>query len=306
MGKVAFRAWLAVPLIALLGGPVAHAQTKEAEPPAAEPPAGEPPASEPPATAPPATAPEQPSGEAPKEGEVVTPSEQAGPPTQAWSDIFVVPRRHVLKRRRLEIMPTYNTTLNSSMIRHHGFGGALNFYLSESLFIGVEGTYYLHKITDRYFLIGVDQRVLPSVNQYNWSAFLDFGYVFASGKFTLFNNAIVHWDTYVSGGVGVFQTEIIPKNPADNGFSSIRIAGLLPGIGTHMWLNKWFALDAYFKDYIFADLLEPNTRTPNDCPDPKNNCPAAKSAQSQFTFNMVFGVGFSIMLPAGFDYKTPR
>ena len=303
MGRVAFRAWLAVPLIAVLGGPLAHAQEKEAQPPGAEAPAAEPPAAEPPA----ATPPEQPTGEAPREGEVVTPSEQAGPPTQAWTDIFVVPRRTVLKRHRVEFMPTYNVTLNSSMIRHHGFGGELNFYLSESLFIGAEGTWYQHQITDRYFLIGVDQRVLPSVNEYRWSAFLDFGYVFASGKFTLFNNAIVHWDTYVSGGVGVFGTEVLPKNPADNGFSSIRIAGLLPGIGTHMWLNRWFALDAYFKDYIFADQLEPNTRMPGDCVDPKNgNCAAQKNAQSQFTFNMVFGVGFSIMLPPGFEYRTPR
>ena len=66
--------------------------------------------------------------------------------------------REVLKRRRLEIMPTYNVTMNNGLVRHHGLGGQVNFYMSESLFIGVEGTYYAKQILDRYYLIGVDHR----------------------------------------------------------------------------------------------------------------------------------------------------
>lgn len=302
MGKAASCAWLAV----LMCGPLALAQEKEASPPggeeAAPPPAKE--ASPPGAENPVAAPPENPVGEAPKEGDVVTPTEQVGTGAANYSDIIVAPRIKYLKRRRLEIIPTYNVTMNSPMLRHHGLGAALNYYITEVLYLGLEGTYYRRQTLDRYFLVGLDQRVLPSVNQYDWSAMLYFGYVPIRGKFTLFNKVTAHWDTYVQGGAGIIRTEVIPRNPADNGFSNYDIAGVV-GLGTRLWFNRWFAFDAYIKDYLFADKLEPLTRTAGDCVS-SSDCAAAKNADSQFTNNLVFGVGFSFFLPAGFEYKQPR
>jgi outer membrane beta-barrel protein len=285
MKRAAFGlcAWL------VLASQAAMAQTPGGDEPAA-PPADEPPAAEPP------------SAEAPKEGDVQTPVEQAKAGTaDKYGDVFIVPRRPVLKRRRVELMPTYNVTINDPVIRHHGFGAELNIYLSEAFFIGVEGTYYAKQLTDRYFLLGVDQRVLPSVNHYVWSALLDFGYVPIHGKFTFFNSSIVHWEVYIQAGVGVFQSEVIPRDPANTGFSNYLIAGLLPGIGTRMWLSRWFAIDAYIKNYIFADQLEPTNRIPGETSDM-----AASRAESQFTFDLTFGLGISIFLPPGFEYKTLR
>lgn len=296
MARAALCAWLAV----MTCGPLALAQEKEASPPGDE-------------AAPPAEAPaaEAPGGDAPAEAQQAqTPTEAL--PQLAPQDIFAVPRRHTLRRRRVEFMPTYNVTINNPLIRHHGVGGALNIYLSEALFLGLEGTYYFRQPTtqtDRYFLVGANQRVIPSVNQYNWSAFLDFGYVFAAGKFALFNSAVVHWDTYIMGGVGVFSSQIIPReDPGSNLiFSNILFGGLLPGIGTRIWFNRWLALDAYVKNYLFADKLEPATTDwqKNFCE--QGNCDRAKDqAQSQFTFNVTFGVGLSIFLPPGFEYRTQR
>ncbi|MSP63678.1 MAG: hypothetical protein EXR72_25700 [Myxococcales bacterium] len=266
------------------------AQDKEAQPPgeAAAPPAEEP-AAEPPASEP------------PKEGDGKTPVEevQPGQGQSAWSDIFVVPRRPVLKRKRVEFMPTYNVTINNSVIRHHGFGAMLNIYLSEAFFIGLEGTYYVEQLTERYFLLGVDQRVLPSVNHYLWSAFLDFGYVPIHGKFTFFNTSIVHWEVYAGLGVGLFQSNVIPRDPANTGFTSYLIGGNVT-LGTRMWLASWFAIDAYLKDYLFADQLEPTSRTLNETSEQAKN-----RAESQFTNNIVFGLGISMFVP-GFDYKQLR
>jgi outer membrane beta-barrel protein len=276
-------AWLA-----FAAGQAAWAQEKDAEPPAEEP-AAEPPAAEPPS--------ESPEKEAQKAS---TPLEEVKPGTKNWQDILVVPRRAVLKRRRLEFMPTYNVTINNGVVRHHGFGGSLNFYLSEALFIGLEGTYYVRQLQDRYFLLGLDQRVLPSVNRYIWSAFLTFGYVPIHGKFTLFNRAIGHWDVYAQLGLGVFQSEIIPRDPASEGFSSFLISGMV-GIGSRLWLSRWLGIDVYVKDYMFADQLEPTSRTPGESGEQ-----AKSRAESQFTFNIVFGVGLSIFLPPGFEYKQMR
>jgi outer membrane beta-barrel protein len=290
MARAALCAWLAL----AVSGPLANAQEKEATPPGQE---AQPPAATAPAEAPGA------------EGTV--PSNEAVTPTLAPQEVYGVPRRNTLKRRRIEIMPTYNVSINNPLILHHGFGGNIAIYLSEALFIGLEGTYYYRQptaLTDRYFLIGADQRVIPSVNQYNWSAFLDFGYVFASGKYALFNRWVGHWETYVSAGVGVFNTQIIPRNDPTSPdiFQSYLFAGLLPGIGARMWVNRWFAIDAYLKNYLFADNLEPTTRTNGDCT-PQHDCSVAKGkAQSQFTFDVTFGLGVSFFLPPGFEYKTAR
>src|SRR5438477_4497547 len=107
MGRALLCAWLAALYVG--SGSVALAQEKEATPPGeapAEPPAASPPGgeAEPPATSPPGT-------QAPPTSEAPTPSEQVGTGHGAWSDISVVERRPVLKRRRVEFMPTYNVTL---------------------------------------------------------------------------------------------------------------------------------------------------------------------------------------------------
>ena len=248
-------------------------------------------------------------GEPPKEGsDVQTPSEQAAQqsPTQAWKDIGVLPRRPVLKRYRVEIMPTWNVTLNNPMVRTHGFGGQLNLYLSEALYIGLEGTYYQSQVLDRYYLVGLDQRVLPSINRYIFSAFLEFGYVPIHGKFTLFNKAVLHWEAYIAGGVGIFQSEIIPRDPANTSFKNILISGLLPAFGLRLSVNRWFALDTYIKSYLFADKLEPTARTTGDCVK-GGDCPAKGNAvPAPFAANFVFGLGVTFFLPPKFEYKTPR
>ncbi len=286
-----------------LAGPLALAQEPPEEPPA-EPPAAEPPAAEPPAA-------EPPSGEPPREGTVKTPVEQVRPGATR-DEIVAVTYRPVLKRRRVEFMPTYNVTINDSVVRHHGFGGQLNIYLSEAFFIGVEGTYYAKQLTDRYFLLGVDQRVLPSVNHYVWSALLDFGYVPIHGKFTFFNSGIGHWEVYIAAGVGIFQSDVIPRDPANAGFTNYLISGLLPAVGARMWLSKWFAIDVYIKNYLFADKLEPTTRVAGDTPDPvtgmcmaPTGC-AKDNPVSQFTFDLTFGLGVSFFLPPSYQYKTLR
>lgn len=278
---------LCLGLTCIAGGPLAHAQN-EPTPPGDE---GEKPAQPPGA--------EEPDG--PDEGGTTTPIEGVQPTRPDYSDVFVVPRRPVLKRRRVELIPTYNVSINNPVARQHGFGLMLNIYLSEAFFIGLEGTYYQSQLTDRYFLLGVNQRVLPSVNRYLWSALLDFGYVPFHGKFTFFGRGTAHWEVWISAGIGVFQTEIIPRDPANQAFSSIRIAGMLPGIGSRLWLSRWLAFDVYFKSYIFGDLLEPTSRTPNETGEM-----AKARGQSQLTFDLVFGVGFSIFLPPGFEYKTQR
>jgi outer membrane beta-barrel protein len=259
-------------------------------PPGSEP---APPASEP---APPGTEPAPP-GTTTTTPAPVTPTEKADADrlgSLSWRDIVVVPRRPILKYHRVEIIPTYNFSFNSPVIRHHGFGGIANFFLSETLNIALEATYYQQEILNHYFFRGLNDRVLPSVNRYRWSAAFNFGYVPIYGKFALFNRLIFQWEAYIQAGLGVIQTEWIPRDPAQTSATNFNVMWHID-IGIRTFLTKWLVIQAYLKDYMFIDSYEPPQRTsPND------------PGVTQFVNNLVFGVGVGMFLPTSFEYKYTR
>src|SRR5437763_1307547 len=125
---------------------------------------------------------------------------------------------------------------------------------------------------------------LPSVNRYQWSANLNFGYVPFYGKFALFDRWIFQWEGYVQAGLGVIQTEWITRDPADRKATNYDIQWHVD-IGTRLFLTKWLAIHAYLKDYMFVDSLEPASRgsAVGSAPPPKGD--------SNFIQNIVFCVG---------------
>lgn len=290
--------------------------------PAAEPPAAEPPAAEPPAAALP------PSGE-------TTSSEVSGAKTPTddvrvktrWDDIAVLPRRYTLKAKRVEISPSYHFTLNNPLIRHHAVGAQINYFLSEALWLGVEGQYYFPQqssdVTGTYFLIGSQDKALPAVNKLIFSALLDFGYVPVAGKFALFNRAIVHWEGYVTLGVGAFMSQVIPVKRSDPAFNTISAIFDI-GVGSRLFLTRWLALNAFLKLYGYPDKFEPVanasfTRSGAGC----SSYLAGQSAGTQafedaytqcrkdngsttLVMDVQFGLGLSIFLPPKFEYKMAR
>lgn len=214
----------------------------------------------------------------------------------SWQDIVTVPRRPILKYHRVELLPQFNLSINSNVIRHYGFGGEINFFLSETFWLGIEGTYYQQQQLEHYFLIGYNDRVLPSVNRYRFSGFLNFGYVPIYGKFAIFNRWIFQWEAWVQGGVGVFESEWIPRDPADLGTTNYLVAGHID-LGTRVFISKWLALNVFLKDYLFADKYEPANRMGHQVP---------SNSDSRFVQNLVFGVGLGLFLPTGFEYKYLR
>jgi len=218
----------------------------------------------------------------------------------SWRDIVTVPRRPILKYHRVELVPTYNVTINSPVVRHHGFGGIANFFLSETLNIALEATYYQPQQLEHLFLVGLDDREVPSVNRYFWSATFNFGYVPIYGKFALFNKWIFQWEAYVQAGIGVIQTQWIPRDPANDAATNFNVLWHVD-LGTRLFITKWLALQVYIKDYMMVDKLEPTNRPANTTMLPPEN-----TYVNQFINNVVFGVGLGMFLPTGFEYKYTR
>jgi outer membrane beta-barrel protein len=220
----------------------------------------------------------------------------------SWQDIVTVIRKPFLKLKRFELLPLVGTTLNDNMVRHYSMGGEINYYLTDVLAVGVEGQYFVKQFREPFDLVARQARHLPTVNKYNFSAALNFHYVPVYGKFAVFNRHLITWEAYFTAGVGIAQSEVIPRDTRFPGFTSFLIS---PNVGASMrfFLNKWLTVNIGVRDYIFIDKFEPTNRSAimNATADL-----AKSNADSSLINNVMFQMGISIWFPMSFEYTTFR
>ena len=194
------------------------------------------------------------------------------------------------------------TTVNDNMVRHYTLGGELSYYLTDVLAIGVEGQYYIRSFREPFDLVARQARRLPTVNQYNWSAALNFHYVPVYGKFAVLDRKLVAWEVYFTAGIGAGQSEVIPRDKKFPGFTNLLIQ---PNLGASMrfFLAKWLTINLGVRDYVFIDKFEPTNRAVgvND-----TAAMAKDNADSAFINNIMFQIGISFWLPTSFEYTTFR
>lgn len=229
-------------------------------------------------------------------------SEQVKKTPIAWKDIVVVVRKPFLKVRRTELNPFVATTMNDNMIRHNAIGGELAYYLTDVLAIGIEGQYFTHSFAEPYDLVARQARRLPTVNKYNWSTALNFHYVPVYGKFAILDRRLVAWEAAFTAGIGVGQSEVVPRDRAFPGFTNFLIQ---PNVGASMrfFITKWLTVNFGIRDYLFIDRYEPADRTP------MMNATASEAsdnASSSLVNNIMFQIGLSFWLPTSFEYTTFR
>jgi outer membrane beta-barrel protein len=220
----------------------------------------------------------------------------------AWQDIVVVIRKPFLKTGRWEMEPMFSTTMNDNMIRHYGAGASISYYLTDVLAVGVEGQYFAKSFREPFDLVARQARRLPTINKYNWEAALDFHYVPVYGKFAVLDKHIVTWETFFTAGLGVTQSEVIPRDPRFEAFSNILIT---PNVGASLrfFLFKWLTVSAGIRDYLFVDKYEPVGRSETMYTSASD---AKDHADSSFINNVMFQVGVSFWLPPTFEYTTFR
>lgn len=220
----------------------------------------------------------------------------------AWQDIVVVIRKPFLKVRRWELQPMLATTMNDNMIRHYGAGAQINYYLTDVLSVGLEGQYFTHQFREPFDLVARQARRLPTINQYNFSAAFNFHYVPVYGKFAVLDEHIVTWETYFTAGLGVTQSEVVPRDPRFESFTNILIT---PNVGASMrfFLFKWLTVNVGIRDYLFVDKYEPVGRSETMFASAEE---AKENADSAFINNVMFQVSVSFWLPPTFEYTTFR
>jgi len=227
--------------------------------------------------------------------------------TGSWADIVVVPRKAFLKSGRFEFQPFSGITVNDNLIRHYVFGLDLNYFLSDVLWIGLEGQYYIHQLTNQEELVGSEYNRAPTLNRYLYGGSLNLGYAPIYGKFALFNRSILSWEIWISGGVGLTFTQVIPRDPANDNLA-FKNTDLTPnvGIGSRFFLLDWLTVNFALRDYIVPDKFEPLLDGNQATPAITTAEQAKANAHSALVNNLMFYVGAGIYLPTKFQYKTPR
>lgn len=179
--------------------------------------------------------------------------------------IRVVQSKVFLRRGRVEISPTFGLNLNDSLQRYVFMGLRFSYHISDYFAIGANFAYAAEsKAGQQEYLLG-DTGLKTQVDPVKYMFELSGYYVPVYGKFALFNRTIVHWDGYLTIGLGATKTE-----------GNVLFSGSL-GIGWRIYLTRFLTMNFEFRDYLYRESI---------------------LNQKNFINNFVFHLGISIFLPA--------
>jgi outer membrane beta-barrel protein len=217
--------------------------------------------------------------------------------------LYAVQQIYALRVRRFEINPYWSITLNDQFVGHPGPGVQLNYYITNVLYAGLDGNYYQPFNVDSDFNANVRRaaRVAVPLVEYQWSAALHAGYVFANGKFAGFQDFIFHYDAYAIGGVAFLSARPIPVIDPDNrSFEYEPEFGGTFGLGLRVFFSKWFGATFELRNFLVQERRENLTIDPN----PANQ--ATWVGDKELVVHTQFQMGASIFIPFSFDYRLPK
>jgi outer membrane beta-barrel protein len=231
--------------------------------------------------------------------------------------MYAVQQIYALRARRLEIQPYWAQTMNDQFVSHPGPGLALNYYITNVLAIGANFNWYQGLNADSKFNAATRRAVRVGVplNEYQWSAALDFTYVPMYGKFAGFGDFIFHWDAYVVGGVGAISTRpIVVFDPRYRNFTFEPKVAFNAGLGVRIFFNRWFAGILELRDYIYNEKLENSQNYDAMFPDSSQDVARTEwrknesnwFGDSKLTNNVQIQAGVSIFLPFSWEYRLPK
>jgi outer membrane beta-barrel protein len=220
--------------------------------------------------------------------------------------MYAVQQVFVLRARRFELQPYWAISLNDQFVGHPGPGLGMNYWITQVMAVGVNGTYYQPFNTDSAFNFETRRaaRVGVPLSEYQWGAALNFTYVPVAGKFSGFGEFIFQYDAYLVGGVGAISTRPIPTIDPDNRFFeySPKLA-FNAGVGLRVFFSRWFAATMEVRNYVFNDELE-NTSIAATADERADD--STWYGDNSITNNVQAQLGVSVFIPFTFDYRLPK
>jgi len=213
----------------------------------------------------------------------------AGSARTAWAQeetrtlkdrIKSVSNRMFVKSGRMEltVLPLSSISLNDAFYQKFGLGAEFAYHISEAFAIQALVTYTLDPLnveTDNADYHGSrPETQIPYAGKRTFLFGADFCWSPVYGKISLAAEYIMHFDTYVMGGIGGIGGDLGKS-------SNFGFAGTL-GLGVRVFFNRTFALKLELKDYmVFNDkvkILE--------------DAPTKSDVQHQLLFNLGLSIFF--------------
>lgn len=229
-------------------------------------------------------------------------------PSEVSEEIYAVQQIYALRKKRVELAPSFGTTLNDPYVSHPTIGAGLNYWVTNVLAIGANLNWYqgFESESDLNFHVRRSTRLAIRPTEYQLGASLNFTYVPLYGKFAMFNRYIFQWDAYVLGGIGIMRTRpVAVVDPEYRSFPNFetKLSMVNPGLGFRVFVSKWLTVFAEVRDYIYLEKLE----------NLKVGLGTDREKKSQWlddsptiVNNVLVSVGMSIFFPFSVEYKLPK
>lgn len=189
--------------------------------------------------------------------------------------IKAVSRKVFLKEGRFELQPAMAVTTNDPFFRTWSIAGRGSYHLNDAFSFEIGGAYVppffveklppLDVLRESGNLINADATLLGLVD-----AGVTFSPVY--GKLAILSDAIIHFDTFVSAGVGsVFDTNAAFAHPTMD-----------VGVGLRIFLLRWLVVRTDLRDYVY---------------------PQDRAGISTLQNLLVFSAGVGFYFPFDFEYR---
>jgi outer membrane beta-barrel protein len=233
--------------------------------------------------------------------------EELGPREQEIAEeIYAVQRMYVLRNGRVELAPSLAMTVNDQYVSHPALAVGLNYWVTNVLAVGASFLWYqgVESESDLNFSVRRSTRLAVPITEYQLGAHLNFTYVPIYGKFTLFNDGIFQWDSYLVGGVGMMRTRpVAVVDPAVRSFDFDWRVAFNAGIGIRVFLTKYLTIFGELRDYIYLEKLENLEVALGDAREEKSTWIDEDAA---LTNNVAVHVGVTLFFPFTFEYRYPK
>lgn len=162
--------------------------------------------------------------------------------------ITVVQPKPVVRRHRLALAPHFAMSINDPMLHQYAVGGALTFHVTERWSVGATFDWFefgqaLGGPTQRYEDVITSTGSIPEVAPITWFAGLEAGFTPVWGKVVLFQRLIIFWDSYITLGAGVVESD------------TIHPAYATAAVGLNAYFNRWLGVNMEIRDRLSTEQL---------------------------------------------------
>jgi outer membrane beta-barrel protein len=197
-------------------------------------------------------------------------------------------------------------TFNDPYVTHPALSLGLNYWVTNVLAVGTNFLWYqgVESESDLNFSVRRSARLAVPITEYQLGAHLNFTYVPIYGKFSMFNDSIFQWDSYLVGGVGMMRTRpVAVVDPAVRTFDFDWRVAFNAGIGVRVFVTRFLTVFGELRDYIYLEKLE-NLDVELGANRARESTWIDQSAT--LTHNVTAHLGITMFFPFDFEYRYPK